>query len=587
MTSDAGAPPARSEVRDGMRIDWHVRIPMDDNLELVADVFRPDDEGHYPVILSYGPYAKGLAFQDAYAPQWNKMVEEFPDVAAGSTNKYQNWEVVDPEKWVPDGYVCLRIDSRGTGMTPGFVDLWSPRETRDIYESIEWAAIQPWSNGRVGMSGISYYAMNQYQVAALQPPHLVAILPWEGANDWYREFSHHGGILSEFGGKWYPRQVSTVQHGVGERGLRSRVTDEPVAGMVTLPEEELARNRADFAHDLESRPLMDQWYLDRNPDWSRVTVPMLSAGNWGGQNLHLRGNVEASVNAASPQKWLELHGIAHWTHYYTYYGVALQKRFLGHFLKGEDNGWDRQPPVILQVRHIPERYVERHEDAWPIPRTVWTRYHLDPGGMGLTTEAVADERSVEYDPLGPVLTFSTPPLEAETEITGPMAARLYVSSRTRDADLFLIVRVFDPAGDEVTFQGALDPNTPISQGWLRASHRKLDPERSEAYRPYRPHDELQPLTPGEVYELDVEIWPSCIVVPAGYRIALTVKGSDYRYEGELSEFARTFHYSNRGVGPFTHADPNDRPADVFGVPVTLHAGGRYPSSVLLPVIPAS
>ena len=147
--------------------------------------------------------------------------------------------------------------------------------------------------------------------------------------------------------------------------------------------------------------------------------------------------------------------------------------------------------------------------------------------------------------------------------------------------------MFDPSGNEVTFQGAVDPNTPISQGWLRASHRKLDPDRSRPDRPYHPHDEIQPLTPGEVYELQVEIWPTCIVVPASYRLAVSVRGSDYRYEGELSPFARSFHYANRGVGPYTHTDPEHRPANVFAQPVTLHVGGRYPSHVLLPVIPAA
>src|SRR5919201_847205 len=125
---------SRSEIRDGMRIDWDVPIEMDDGLVLRADIFRPLDDQAAPVILSYGPYAKGLAFQDAYAPQWEKMVEDFPEVAAGSTNKYQNWEVVDPEKWVQDAYACVRVDSRGTGRSPGYVDLWSPRETRDLYE---------------------------------------------------------------------------------------------------------------------------------------------------------------------------------------------------------------------------------------------------------------------------------------------------------------------------------------------------------------------------------------------------------------------------------------------------------------------
>jgi predicted acyl esterase len=581
----ADLPDATTENRDGMAIDWDVQIPVEDGLILRADIYRPPHAGRYPVILSYGPYGKGLSFQEAYGPQWDKMVEDFPDVAAGSTNAYQNWEVVDPEKWVPDGYVCLRIDSRGTGRSPGVIDLWSERETRDLYESIEWAATQPWSNGKVGLSGISYYAMNQYQVAALQPPHLVAMIPWEGASDWYREFSHHGGILSEFGGKWYPRQVSTVQHGLGERGPRSRVTGDLVAGPETLSDEELARNRKDFAGELRRRPVFDEWYAERNPDWARVVVPMLTAGNWGGQGLHLRGNTEAFTTAASPQKWLELHGIAHWTHFYTDYGVALQKRFFAHFLQGEDNGWERQPAVQLQVRHIPERYVERQESEWPIARTHWTKRFLDPGSLQLATTPVAAEGSIVYDPLGRGVTFRTEQLTEETEITGPMAAKLFISSSSTDADLFLVVRVFDPAGNETTFQGALDPNTPISQGWLRASHRKLDLMRSEPHRPYHVHDEIEPITPGEIYELDVEIWPSCIVVPVGYQVALTVRGSDYQYEGELSEFAKTFHYSNRGVGPFTHNDPTDRPPEVFGRPVTLHAGGRYESYVLFPVIP--
>jgi predicted acyl esterase len=577
---------SRTDVRDGMRIDWDVPITASDGLLMRADVYRPLADGRYPVILAYGPYAKGLSFQEAYAPQWNHMTNQFPEVAAGSSNKYQNWEVVDPEKWVPDGFVCVRVDSRGTGRTPGYVDLWSPRETQDLYESIEWAGVQPWSNGKVGLSGISYYAMNQWQVAALQPPHLAAICPWEGSNDWYREFSHHGGILCEFGMKWYPRQVSTVQHGVGERGARSVVTGELVAGPETLTDQELAANRADFANDLKSRPLMDPWYEERHPDWSKVTQPLLSAGNWGGQNLHLRGNTEGYAAAASGQKWLELHGIAHWTHYYTDYGTNLQKRFFAHFLRDDDNGFEQTPPVTLQVRHIPERYEQRYEDAWPIPRTQWTRYYFGGDGKTLTTDAPMTEARLEYEPLGEGLTFSTPPLTGPLEITGPMAAKLFVNSSTRDADLFLVVRVFDPDGNEITHQGALDPNTPISQGWLRASHRKLDAGKSEPWRPWHPHDELLPLKPGEVVELDVEIWPSCIVIPTGYRLAVSVLGRDYEYEGELSDFAKSFHYANKGVGPYTHKDADDRPADVFGGTVTLLTGGEHASYALLPVIPA-
>src|ERR1700731_1058651 len=136
---------ARSEVRDGMRIHWDVPIEMDDGLVLRADVFLPVAEGQNPVILSYGPYAKGLAFQEGYVGAWERMAQNHPDVTAGSSNLYQNWEVVDPEKWVPHDYVCVRVDSRGCGRSPGYVDPFSPRETRDFIACIAWAGEQPWS----------------------------------------------------------------------------------------------------------------------------------------------------------------------------------------------------------------------------------------------------------------------------------------------------------------------------------------------------------------------------------------------------------------------------------------------------------
>ena len=215
--SDTKSHQTRSETRDGMRIDWDVGITMDDGLVVRADVFRPLREGRYPVILSYGPYAKGLAFQDGYPSAWERMVTKHPDVTAGSTNKYQSWEVVDPEKWVPHDYVCVRVDSRGCGCTPGFIDHFSPRETKDFHDCIEWAGVQPWSNGKVGLNGISYYGINQWHVASSQPPHLAAMCIWEGAADWYRDMTHHGGILSTFWTNWYDMQVKTVQYGAGER----------------------------------------------------------------------------------------------------------------------------------------------------------------------------------------------------------------------------------------------------------------------------------------------------------------------------------------------------------------------------------
>jgi len=574
----------QSEIRDGMRIDWDVPIPMEDGLVLRADLFRPIKDGKYPIILTYGPYGKGLAFQDIYKTCWDRMVEEHPDVAADSTNKYQNWEVADPEKWVPGGYACVRVDSRGSGRSPGYIDLWSPREARDFYNCIEWAGVQSWSNGKVGLNGISYYAMNQWQVASLHPPHLAAMCVWEGAADFYRDFSHHGGIFTTFPINWYDMQITPVQHGMGRRGYRSRVTGEFVSGPETLTDEELGSNRSDYGNECLSHPLDDEYWKSRMPDWSKVTVPFLSAANWGGQGLHPRGNFEGFVRAASKQKWLEAHGIEHWTHFYTDYGRLLQKRFFDYFLKGIDNGWQNQPRVQLQVRYI-DKFIERAENEWPLARTQWAKFYLNPADLTLSREPVNGVGSVTYEGFGDGVTFLSPPLKEEMEITGPSAVKLFVSSSTVDADLFLVLRVFTPDLKEVVFQGALDPHTPIAQGWLRASHRKIDPKLSTPYRPYHAHDEKQPLTPGQVYELDVEIWPTCIVAPAGCRIALTVRGKDYVYSGGSGGKLSNMKMEFTGCACFLHNDPRDRPPKIFGGKLTLHGGPDRTPYVLLPIIP--
>jgi predicted acyl esterase len=353
-----------------------------------------------------------------------------------------------------------------------------------------------------------------------------------------------------------------------------------------LSEEELTRNREDMWQSFLSREWMDDYYLERTADLSKVKVPLLSAANWGGQGLHTRGNFEGFMRAASSEKWLEVHGGSHWAPFYTDYGVELQKRFFGHFLKGERNGWDKQPRVQLQVRHPREKFVLRHENEWPLARTQWTRFYLDPEGMRLTREAPRSSKALSYDPLGPAqgngLTFSRV-LEKEMEITGPSVLKLFASSASSDADFFIVLRVFEPSGREVLFQGALDPKTPVAQGWLRASHRKVDPKKSLPYRPWHTHDEKQPLEPGVPVELDIEIWPTCIVVPAGYRLSLSVRGRDYEHDDAAATLSNMKN-PMKGCGPFTHDDETDRPPAVFGGKVTLHFD-RQPY-VLLPVIPA-
>jgi uncharacterized protein len=574
----------KSEIRDAMQIDWDAPIKMDDGVVLRADVFRPVGEGNYPVVLSYGPYAKGLSFQEAYKGNWSRLTESAPEVLAGSTNKYQNWELVDPEKWVPDGYACVRVDSRGAGRSPGILDVWSPRETLDLYQCVEWAGTQFWSNGKVGIHGISYYAMNQWTVGTLKPPHLAALCIWEGSSDYYRELCRHGGILSDFLHSWHPRQVANVQHGVGARGAKNAVTGELVAGPDTLPETELAKRRTDAPGEAKRRRIQDDYYATRTADCAQIEAPLLSAGNWGGMGLHTRGNFEGYLRAGSKEKWLEVHGDTHFTHFYSNYGERLQKRFFGHFLKGEDTGWDRQPRLSLNIRHPHEKFVLRGENEWPLARTQWTRFFLQPEGLVLTPQSPAAATTLKYETTGEGLTFRTPPMVKSLEITGPVAAKLWVSSQTTDADLFLALRVFDPDGKEITFIGSNDPRVPVGLGWLRASHRKLDPVKSLPYRPWHTHDEEWPLKPGEVVELDIEIWPTSIVVPRGYQLALTVSGKDYEVDGRDIALPNA-PYPMKGIGPFLHIDPDDRPVAVFATRNTLHFVDGQQPYLLLPIIP--
>lgn len=557
----------------GMAIDWDVPVEMDDGNVLRADVFRPSEPGRYPVLMSHGPYGKGLHFGDGYPGAWQALSAHYPDAVEGSSGAYANWETCDPERWVPEGYVVVRVDSRGAGRSPGRLDPFSPREIQDYHACIEWAGVQAWSSGKVGLSGISYYAVSQWLVAATHPPHLAAICPWEGLTDFYRDAARHGGMVNTFFGAWYQNQAMSVQHGVGERGFRSRVTGELVSGPETLTEGELAANRIDFFGEICSRGLVDDFYRDRTPDLSAVEVPVLSAGNWGGQGLHLRGNVEGFRHAGSRQRWLEMHGRDHWAEYYTSYGRRLQLQFFDHFLKGEDNGWQERPPVLLRTRLVSGEFVDREASQWPPAGTRSDRYVLT-SEPGLVPDAglAGPFDPVEFEATGEGVTFSTAPLEHDLELCGPVVANLTISSTTADADLFAVLRVFDTEGEEVLFEGAVDPQVPCSQGWLRASHRKLDDKRSSAMQPVHAHDELWPLTPGEKVDVVVEIWPTSLVVPSGYRIALTIRGTDFDH-GRGGPKLGAYPHPMVGSGPFLHTEPSDRAHPDFAGRTTLHLDG--------------
>jgi hypothetical protein len=561
-----------SEGALAMKVEKDVPITVSDGSVLRANVFRPAADGRYPVVMAQGVYGKDIHFADGYKPQWEGLIKTYPDLCAnGSTGRYLRWETVDPERFVPDGYVVVQVDSRGTGKSPGYLDPRSAREMQDYYEAVEWAGTQLWSNGKVGLCGISYYAFTQWAVAAMRPPHLAAICPWEGFVDYYRDSTHQGGILSNaFTSAWWPRQVLVNQYGNANTPHRDRETGERTTGGPPLSDAMLAGNRADYVGDLAKHPLDDAWYGERTPDLTRIEVPILSAGNWGGPGLHLRGNIEGFWLAGAKQKWLSLHVGTHWESFYLPQYVALQKRFFDRFLKGLAIGWDDEPPVRMQVRQ-PDGAAERLEREFPLARTRWSKYFLDAGERSLGEMDPAAESAATYQALESGVDFSTAPFEQETEICGPITAHLWVASSTTDMDIFAVLRVFDPDGNEVVFTGAHEPTT-MSKGWLRASHRKLDAKRSLPYRVFHTHDEIQKLIPGERYAVDVEIWPTSMVFLKGFRLVLTLMGRDFQFPDK--------------PGRMLHNDAQDRDPREFGGDCMIFTGPDSPSHLVLPIIPA-
>lgn len=556
-------------IENGMIYEQDVPVPVSDGHVLMANVFRPDKEGRFPVVMAQGVYGKDLHFEDGFKMQWEQLLSVYPDLCRnGSTGRYLRWETADPERWVPDDFVIIQIDSRGCGKSPGYLDPRSPREMVDYADAIEWAAAQSWSNGKVGLLGISYYAVTQWRVATLRPPHLAAICPWEGYVDYYRDSTHHGGILSSgFANYWWPKQCLAVQHGNGNTPYRERQSGEPITGG-SLRDDELIANRTDYPADILRHNLDSAWWRERTPVLGRIDVPVFSAGNWGGPGMHLRGNIEGYLGVASTDKWLSLHAGKHWESFYLPEYVALQKKFFNHYLRGENNGWDKEPRVKVVVRD-PRGNRFRTDTCFPLTGTQPLRYYLDAKLKTLTETNPPAAAQATYEAMGPGIDFSTVPFAEDTEFTGFITAHLWASSSTTDMDLFATLRAIDADGREIIIEGAHE-KAPVTRGWLRVSQRKLDPARSNENRPFHAHDEVQKLTPGTPYEIDVEIWPTSFVFPKGYRLVLTLMGKDFEFPNI--------------PGRILHNHPRDRDRDELRGDNTILTGGAHASWLQLPLI---
>ena len=536
-------------------VEKDVPIPLRDGTILYGDIFRPDGASErFPVIMNIGPYHK----DKVWVPP--EDLEERP-------NPYMNWETANPMWWCPRGYALLRVDTRGSGKSPGRSEPSSYQESVDCYDCIEWIARQPWCSGNVGTMGVSYHAAFQWKVAGLQPPSLKAIIPWEGRADQYRDQAYHGGIFAMgFLANWHNR--NTALHLLGKP--RSYNPDSFNNNMLW----HYMRN------DLDS-----EFWRQCSAHWDRITVPLYSVGNWGGFSMHLRGNTEAYMCAVSKHKKLRIHSGTHFHPFHSEEGRMDQLRFMDHWLKGIDTGIMDEPPVKLEIRTggSLKPYPFRFENEWPIARTQWTKLYLkiereasgerDAVEGGLVNSSPQTTSKATYAASAPSrpgkaprgVSFETPPLDADTEVTGPVVLNVWVSSTAEDMDIFATIRNIDPDGKDVCEMGQqADFIACVTKGWLRASHRKLDLALSLPYRPYHAHDEHQWLKPGEIVECRVEIWPTSMVFRKGHKLRLDISPIDGVGSLYFSHF---------------HADYNQGAAN------TIYSGAEKESYLLLPVIP--
>lgn len=501
------------EVRDGMRIERDVEIPTRFGFPLFADLFRPAEApGPLPVLIAWTPYGK-------HDPAPLATIYPASGVKTEWMSDHTIFEAPDPLYWTRHGYAVATIDIPGVWHARSPAHFCAPEEAEAFADAIGWAGTRDWSNGRVGLSGVSYLTVMQWRVAALNPPHLAAINPWEGWTDTYREVVRHGGIPETY---FWP-YIQT----------RWGASDRPIE---------------DLWAETAEHPLFDAFWESKAARPEDIRVPAFVVGSWSDHALHTRGTLEGFRRLGSERKWLEVHGRKKWAHYYDPKSVERQRAFFDHFLKGTapEPDW---PRVAVEVR---DRYgaAERHASAdWPLPEAAYRRFHLDAGAGTLRVDAPAAPASRAYDSLaedGAAL-FDLR-FEEEARIVGHARLRLHVSADTADdMDLFVSLEKLDAEGRPVPFAHyAVYEDGPVALGWLRLSHRALDADASTDFLPVLAHRREEKVAPGEVVAADIEILPSGTRFAAGETLRLRIAGRDARAYPKPMLYARHEETVNRG-----------------------------------------
>ncbi|MBS5284761.1 MAG: CocE/NonD family hydrolase [Clostridiales bacterium] len=467
-------------------VNQDTKVLLRDGTTIRVDVYRPDEEGQYPVIMWYAPYGKrGSTLNMDSIQHPNRM-----DVERSWEDGLNSFEAPNPSYWVAHGYVVISPDPRGIGSSEGNAYAWGSLQTQDECDLIEWAGAQPWSNGKVGLTGTSYLAMSQYAVAAENPKHLCAIAPWEGALNPYKEVMARGGIAD-----------SSFSKLLGAT-LYSNQPMEDVNAM------------------LEEHKYYDEYWKDKTPDLSKSKVPAYFVASWTNA-LHSDGTIAAWSECTISEKWLRISSTHEWNDYYNPSHVEDLRKFFDYYLKDINNGWENTPKIRLTVLN------PGHKDCIDRSETILEHkgeaiLYLNHEGI-LTKEPCRDKGTAEFDfKDGEGIHFNMIITEG-IEWIGYGSLKLFVELETGDdGDIYVYVRKKDKDGNVIEIENVTQRYYPGPNGQLRLTARKLDTEHSTKLHPVLLQERRSPICAKEIVPVEIPFWPFGMRWEAGETLDLQI-----------------------------------------------------------------
>jgi predicted acyl esterase len=534
-----------------------VKVRVHDGIEIALALYMPEGSGPFPVVLGASPY-------------------RYDNNALPATPQFL-WRETGPiGLYVERGYVYAQMDARGCGKSGGEFRFLDRNEQKDLYDVVEWLGRQSWSNGKVGGIGQSYFCMLQWWMAIGKPPSLACIAAFDGLNDPYRASVYQGGILGDFFGSYWWNQNRIINcHPANGEHPREQTCDLNLL--------------------LQQHPTYDEFWRERcaAERLHEIDVPLYSIGVWGKVDLHTRGNIDGFRRARGPKK-LKMIGpvnafVANREFNSRELHESLLLPFYDHYLKGLKTNYAERPAVEYFVRGAD---AVRNAEIWPPQGVRYVRWHLSAAKSdsvtslndgSLTREHPAGEAQTSYsypnpgwmmgvvgfgpnnapDPARRVLTFTTAPLQSDLEIAGPIKLTLFASSTRNDMDFFVKLSEQMPQAAEDRGKGLNPASYWITKGWLRASHRALDPDKSTEMEPYHSHADPQPIEPGKIYRFDISIEPMAHRFKKGNRVRLEIVNGD----SVITDVLWTHYYVPSKIGIDT-----------------IHHSAEHPSALTLPVM---